>query len=171
MFVTIGKEAYDDYKRYKRDQEANSQLYERLTESGFVYIPSMDIKVGDFIRIQRNQRVPADCILLRTTEKSGACFIRTDQLDGETDWKMRVALPFSQNLESHLLLTSLSLNIYAERASKDIYSFAGNLTWRGLMGRAVEAASIENTMWANTVVASGDAIGVVVYTGKDVSRY
>ncbi len=32
-------------------------------------------------------------VLLRTTEKSGACFIRTDQLDGETDWKLRHAVP------------------------------------------------------------------------------
>lgn len=34
-------------------------------------------------------QVPADLVLLRTTEKSGASFIRTDQLDGETDWKLR----------------------------------------------------------------------------------
>lgn len=30
-----------------------------------------------------------DMLLLRTTEKSGGSFIRTDQLDGETDWKLR----------------------------------------------------------------------------------
>jgi len=28
-------------------------------------------------------------ILLRTSEETGSCFIRTDQLDGETDWKLR----------------------------------------------------------------------------------
>lgn len=33
-------------------------------------------------------------------------------------------------------------------------------------GEVAEAASIENTLWANTVVASGTVIGVVVYTGK-----
>lgn len=32
-------------------------------------------------------------LLLRTTEKSGGSFIRTDQLDGETDWKLRRYLP------------------------------------------------------------------------------
>ena len=30
---------------------------------------------------------------------TGTCFIRTDQLDGETDWKMRVAVPQCQTLE------------------------------------------------------------------------
>lgn len=37
-------------------------------------------------------------MFLRTTEKSGASFIRTDQLDGETDWKLRIAVPVTQNL-------------------------------------------------------------------------
>lgn len=32
--VTIAKEGYDDYKRYQRDLEANSQLYEKLTSDG-----------------------------------------------------------------------------------------------------------------------------------------
>ena len=30
----------------------------------------------------------------------GSCFIRTDQLDGETDWKLRIALPACQSLHS-----------------------------------------------------------------------
>lgn len=38
----------------------------------------MDLKVGEIIEIQANQRVPADCILLETEDKSGVVFIRTD---------------------------------------------------------------------------------------------
>jgi hypothetical protein len=33
LFVTMGKEAYDDYKRHLRDREANSQRYLVLTPS------------------------------------------------------------------------------------------------------------------------------------------
>ena len=47
------------------------------------------IQVGDIIEVNSNQRVPADMVLLHTSEKAGSVFIRTDQLDGETDWKMR----------------------------------------------------------------------------------
>ena len=36
--------------------------------------------------------------IFRTTESAGACFIRTDQLDGETDWKLRLAVPSTQRL-------------------------------------------------------------------------
>lgn len=33
-------------------------------------------------------------------------------------------------------------------------------------GNIDESLSIENTLWSDTVVASGTAVGVVVYTGK-----
>lgn len=62
-----------------------------------------DIEVGDLIIIEKDKRVPADVVLLRTTEKSGACFIRTDQLDGETDWKLRIAMPYTQNLAEEIV--------------------------------------------------------------------
>lgn len=62
-----------------------------------------DIGVGDLIIIEKDKRIPADVVLLRTTEKSGACFIRTDQLDGETDWKLRIAMPYTQNLAEEVV--------------------------------------------------------------------
>lgn len=61
------------------------------------------IEVGDLIIIEKDRRVPADVVLIRTTEKSGACFIRTDQLDGETDWKVRIAIPYMQNLNDDMV--------------------------------------------------------------------
>lgn len=57
MLITISKEALDDYQRYKRDKEANSQLYRRLTSSGLQSIPSSKIRVGDLIHIMKDQRV------------------------------------------------------------------------------------------------------------------
>lgn len=56
---------------------------------GLKDIAACKIEVGHIIQIQANQRVPADVIFLRTTDVAGSCFIRTDQLDGETDWKLR----------------------------------------------------------------------------------
>ena len=55
------------------------------------------MRVGDIIKLHHNERVPADLLLLYTTEKSGAVFIRTDQLDGETDWKLRKAVGITQS--------------------------------------------------------------------------
>lgn len=123
LAVTMGKEAYDDYQRYLRDREANSMRYllvlPALSASPFpadspdpaAYpsepssgkpntkaTPSSGLKVGDLVLLEKNQRVPADMVLLATSEEEGTCFIRTDQLDGETDWKLKVAPGETQRL-------------------------------------------------------------------------
>jgi magnesium-transporting ATPase (P-type) len=56
----------------------------------------------------------------------------------------------------------------AEKPKKDIYSFIGNMTIeRNDEQPIVEPLSLENTLWANTVVASGTVVGVTVYTGTE----
>ncbi|KAI6182251.1 Phospholipid-transporting ATPase [Aphelenchoides bicaudatus] len=54
-----------------------------------------------------------------------------------------------------------------EKPQKDIYSFVG--TYRVFLNDKYEdgALSNENVIWANTVLASGRAIGLVVYTGRE----
>lgn len=108
-------------------------------------------------------------ILLRTTEESGASFIRTDQLDGETDWKLRLAIPSLQRLSADQDLLNIKGHIYADAPHKDIHSFVGNVSiideHTGM--EQVEPLGAENTMWTNTVLASGSAVGFVIYTGKD----
>lgn len=54
-------------------------------------------------------------VLLYTSDSTGTCFIRTDQLDGETDWKLRVAVPETQKLQEADLV-KLDAEIYGERA-------------------------------------------------------
>lgn len=166
LAVTLIREFIDDCRRYARDREVNSQKFQKLTANGVVCIPSSDIRVSDLIIIEKNQRVPADMVLLRTTEKSGSCFIRTDQLDGETDWKLRVAVDTTQRLPSMEELLEIDACVYAEEPKKDIHSFIGKFTRHDGDG-AEDPLNIENTLWANTVVASGTAIGIVVYTGRE----
>ncbi|XP_042095392.1 probable phospholipid-transporting ATPase IIB isoform X6 [Ovis aries] len=103
LAVTIMREAVDEFRRFQRDKEVNSQLYSKLTVRG-------------------------------------SCFIRTDQLDGETDWKLKVAVSCTQRLPA-----------LGEDSDPPVH----------------ESLSIENTLWASTVVASGTVIGVVIYTGKE----
>jgi phospholipid-translocating ATPase len=135
----MGKEAHDDYKRNLRDREANSARYlvlasgssspsdeEELSRSLLEgdspptrSVPSSSIRVGDLVLLEKNQRVPADLILLRTSDSSGTCFIRTDQLDGETDWKLRVAVPATQKLPFDHEILNLDAEIYGVSLKAD----------------------------------------------------
>lgn len=169
LACTLSKEAFDDYKRWQRDTEANSQLYEKLTIFGRATVPSSKLEVGDFIYLEKNQRVPADCLLLRTTDTSGSCFLRTDQLDGETDWKLRLALPFTQKLSCDEDLLQLQASVYCEAPHKDLYTFLGNATRStGLSTTQTDPLDANNTLWMNTVMASpGHCVALVIYTGVD----
>lgn len=130
-----------------------------------IHIIFLHSQVGDLIIVEKDERVPADLVLLRTSDKSGAVFVRTDQLDGETDWKLRLAVPATQKLASDSDLFNICASIYIEKPQKDIHSFIG--TFAKQVGSEEESLDVENTLWANTVVAAGTATGIVVYTGSE----
>ncbi|KAL2264308.1 hypothetical protein VTK26DRAFT_7913 [Humicola hyalothermophila] len=109
---------------------------------------------------------------------NGETFIRTDQLDGETDWKLRLASPLSQNLATEELVR---LRVTGGKPDRKVNEFVGTLellpsrqdamssaTFSQSDNRASKAAplSIDNTAWANTVIAShATTLAVVLYTG------
>ncbi|XP_021700872.1 probable phospholipid-transporting ATPase IIA isoform X1 [Aedes aegypti] len=167
LAVTISREAIDDLRRHKRDREVNSQKYKRFVSADKPpeLVSSSKLKVGDLIVVEKDERVPADLILLRTSDKSGAVFVRTDMLDGETDWKLRLAVPATQKLATHNDLFNIGASLYVEKPQRDIHTFIG--TYSKIEGSEDEGLSVENTLWANTVVASGTAVGIVIYTGAE----
>jgi phospholipid-translocating ATPase len=166
LIITMIKEAYDDITRLRRDQEVNAQTYSKFTKRGDMKISAKDIKVGNIIRVNANERIPADMILLYTSEESGTVFIRTDQMDGETDWKLRKAVTYTQQLVPQKLIT-LPAVCTVEEPHKNIYSFNGTFEVDMGDGFISEPLSLDHTLWASTVLTSGYAIGLVVYTGVE----
>lgn len=168
LLVTIFREAIDDFRRHQRDREVNSQKYQRLTrDGGLEMVSSSKLRVGDIIIVEKDERIPADLVLLRTSDKSGAVFVRTDQLDGETDWKLRTSVPATQKLSSDSDLLSMEGSLYIEKPQRDIHSFIGTFSRQGSENCEEESLDLQNTLWANTVVAAGSATGIVVYTGSE----
>ncbi|KAI4236037.1 MAG: hypothetical protein L6R40_006283 [Gallowayella cf. fulva] len=191
-------------------------------------VKSRDIKVGDVVKLGKDQRVPADLVILRSSSAesglfvssppqyggkppedhssqvdpcggspemntatigagsesngSGEAFLRTDQLDGETDWKLRVASPLTQSLDPSEFA---SLRIVAGRPSKKVNEFVGTVDYRPQHvqhdsaeqqdpqnSKTVSAPlTIDNTAWANTVLASNiTVLAVVIYTGPQTRQ-
>ncbi|XPS91061.1 P-type phospholipid transporter [Ascochyta lentis] len=185
--------------------------------------PSKNLKVGDVVKLGKDQRVPADMVVLKSlaadnapapaeltsnnkrptlidgedelqpetakvdsaisTGPSGEAFIRTDQLDGETDWKLRLSSPLTQNLN---IGEYTRLRVVAGKPDKKVNEFYGTVELQPKRQRQydpheteqssseeVQSAplGIDNTVWANTVVASScSLLAVVVYTGPQTRQ-
>lgn len=61
-------------------------------------IKSKDLRVGDIVKVVGGDRIPADMVTLYSDNEQGTLFLKTDQLDGETDWKLRKSVKMTQAL-------------------------------------------------------------------------
>lgn len=113
--------------------------------------------------------MPADCILLWTSDDSGTLYLKTDQLDGETDWKIREPIKFTQNImdRNKLEVFETNCSVTCKEPSNQIYDFNGTFYPDNNNQDEFESLRLKNTLWANTVVASGEAYGLIIYTGKE----
>ncbi|KRZ40142.1 putative phospholipid-transporting ATPase IIB, partial [Trichinella pseudospiralis] len=171
FIITMCREGYDDLKRFIRDRELNELKYQVLLPGGREEVKSSQLVVGDIINVYKNQRIPADIVLIRTLEKTGTCFVRTDQFDGETDWKLRIACPLTQKIENEMDFFRNDITVYAAAPTKDIYTFHGLVEKKNKNENEQFVLNVDNVLWTDTVLAAGSITGVVVYTGKDTRTY
>ncbi len=80
------------------DMKANSKIYDVVKDNGMVKMKSKDLKIGDIVVLRKGDRIPADMLTLYSDNEQGTLFLKTDQLDGETDWKLRKAIKKTQTM-------------------------------------------------------------------------
>lgn len=166
--LTMLKEGWDDHKRYKRDKKYNEELFKCLDFKTKKFVPkqSQKIMVGDIVQLDKGQRVPADLIILSTKTPNTTVYLKTDQLDGETDWKVRESIKSMQGLidQGEVGFADMKYSIEIPPPTNKIYEFRGKSTMEG--GQA-EPLRLQNTAWSSTTIAAGDFYGMVIYVGKD----
>ncbi|CAM0880948.1 unnamed protein product [Alopecurus aequalis] len=165
LFVTAVKDAYEDFRRHRSDRRENNRLAAVLAPHTAAEFPPKKwkhIRVGDVVRVASSETLPADIVLLATSDPTGVAHVQTVNLDGETNLKTRYAKQETQLKFSHN--GGLGGVLHCERPNRNIYGFQANLEIDGKrvsLGPSnivLRGCELKNTTWA---------IGVVVYAGKD----
>jgi len=165
LTVTALKEAIEDVKRHRQDSEVNNRTALVLRGSEFVEVQWKDIRVGDIVKVENRDFIPADLVLLSSSEAQGMCYIETSNLDGETNLKTRQAIPETlgfNNVEQFLKLTGSIIK--CDQPNNRLYIFDGFLQLDDLVlsleakQTLLRGAMLRNTKWI---------YGVAVYTGHD----
>ncbi|KAI0687946.1 phospholipid-translocating P-type ATPase [Cerioporus squamosus] len=170
LLASAFKETQEDLKRHQSDSELNSRLAKVLQPDGtFAEKKWKDIMVGDVLRLESDEFIPADVLLLSSSEPEGFCYIETSNLDGETNLKIKQASPQTSHLTSPHLVTSLHGTLRSEHPNNSLYTYEGTLELISSGGvpkqvplgpdqLLLRGAQIRNTPWA---------YGLVVFTGHE----
>ncbi|KIX03784.1 uncharacterized protein Z518_07337 [Rhinocladiella mackenziei CBS 650.93] len=168
LLVSAIKELVEDYKRKAADKALNDSKARVLKGSNFVDTKWINVAVGDIVRVESEEPFPADIVLLASSEPEGLCYIETANLDGETNLKIKQAIPETAHLVSPADLGRLAGRVRSEQPNSSLYTYEATLTMAGGGGEKelplnpdqllLRGATLRNTPWVH---------GVVVFTGHE----
>lgn len=135
-----------------------------------------NVQVGDFVRLFNEEQIPADIVVLSTSDPDGACYIETKNLDGETNLKVRNALRCGQKVRRARDCERTDFMIESEPPHANLYSYSGAVRWNQHDPKNPDAApvgmaepiSINNLLLRGCTVRNTEwVMGVVVFTGEE----
>lgn len=89
LFVTAIKDALEDWSRHKADNIENNRKTSIFLNGQFVEALWRDVKVGHVVRVSNREMIPADIVMIASSDSNGLAYVLTANLDGETNLKLR----------------------------------------------------------------------------------
>jgi phospholipid-translocating ATPase len=135
-----------------------------------------NVQVGDFVRIYNDDQIPADVVILSTSDPDGACYVETKNLDGETNLKVRHALRSGRKIKHARDCEKTQFVLDSEAPQPNLYQYSGLARWTQYNPKhpdsegqeMAEPVTINNLLLRGCNLRNTDWIlGVVVFTGFD----
>ncbi|XP_048361178.1 phospholipid-transporting ATPase IF isoform X3 [Sphaerodactylus townsendi] len=166
--VTAIKQGYEDWLRHKSDNEVNGAPVYVVRSGGLVKTRSKNIRVGDIVRVAKDETFPADLVLLSSDRANGSCHVTTASLDGETNLKTHIAVSQTAVLQSVANLDKLDAVIECQQPEADLYRFVGRITINQQIEEVVRSLGPETLLLRGARLKNTKEIfGVAVYTGME----
>ncbi|KAK0428683.1 hypothetical protein QR680_010944 [Steinernema hermaphroditum] len=176
LAIAAATELFEDFRRRLSDLKMNRQpTYSYTIDQGWQKKYWANLKMGEIVKVNRDQTIPADLVLISASEPAGMAYIETASLDGESNLKIRQAVSATFKLTSEddiKNFVDVGAQLTYEPPSAAIYDFAGVISinspqQNGTIHRnnyplgpgqmLPRGAKLKNTEWI---------YGIAVYTGK-----
>lgn len=179
--ISMAKEGYEDFRRHRLDKAENNrealvlhayrpvQVEAEELKDGPVHwatVKWQSLQVGDIVKVDRDQPIPADIMLLSSKGPNNTAYIETMALDGETNLKTKQpsAALIGKCATSEDIVGLTRTEMAVEDPNLDLYNFEGRLSVRD------DTSPLTN----NEIIYRGsilrntpEAIGVILYTGDE----
>ena len=173
----------EEVKRYRNDIITNNTKTKVYKSSKIRKIIWSEVKVGNMIKVEKNELIPADLLVICSSNRDFSFYLQTSNLDGETSLKQREACIYTQKIflnkeipkdETNLkkIFTNIDCNkdnkncfIEVDQPNKNIYAMNGSITFNAnekiffdIKNTAIRGSRLKNTNFI---------YGIVIYTGNE----
>ena len=135
-----------------------------------------NVQVGDFVRIYNEEPIPADVVILSTSEPDGACYVETKNLDGETNLKVRRAIQAGAGVRHARDCEKAEFVIVSEGPNPNLYQYSAVARWQQRDPRdpdappkeMAEPININNLLLRGCTLKNTEwVLGIVIFTGQE----
>ena len=172
LIFNLIKEAIEDYRKYKNDKKANEASVLIFKDKRFHREKCENIRVGNILKIYKEDLIPADVLIIKSSLKTGLAYMQTSNLDGENTLKPREALNITQtkinnrlqNLKNTFDCSNEHFFIEVINPNKNIYEIEGTV----FFNQNKIHINIKNVLLRGSRLKNVDYVyGIVIYNGHD----
>lgn len=184
--LSMAKEGYDDLRRFRLDKAENNRSTlvlraedplretpgkatdDASTISSTKHWASTrwkDVRVGDVVKLTRDEAAPADLVLLHANGLNDVAYIETMALDGETNLKSKTAVPpVAKACTTVDGIAKCGAHIVVEDPNLDLYKFEGKVS----VGHDNLPLTNNEIIYRGSIVRNTpEVFAMVIYTGEE----
>ncbi|XP_051979509.1 probable phospholipid-transporting ATPase IM [Xyrauchen texanus] len=178
LSVTAAKDAIDDINRHRSDRQVNNRKVDMLSNGKLISEKWMNVQVGDIIKLENNEFVTADLLLLSSSEPLNLVYIETAELDGESNLKVKQSLTVTGDMGENLeALAAFNGEVCCEPPNNRLDRFTGTLT-SGMQKHSLDnerillrGCTLRNTDWCfGMVLFAGPETKLMQNCGKSIFK-
>ncbi|KAM7270106.1 hypothetical protein ACFE04_029320 [Oxalis oulophora] len=163
--ITMIREGLEDIKRKQQDIEINNRKVKVYQNDGnFHDTQWKNLRVGDILKVQKDEYFPADLLLIGSSFDDGVCYVETMNLDGETNLKIKQALEVTLPINEDSSFHNFKATIKCEDPNTSLYTFIGSLEYE----EQNYPLSPQQILLRGSKLRNTDYVyGAVIFTGHD----